>query len=392
MTFSRKRIQTRTGNWVKGKYYLRREDELTKLWGKITRGEHMLLSAPRRVGKTSILMDLAENPLDGYIAIYEITESINEKNKFFKRVYDTLVQELDNKGRLTAAVKNLFKRKGIKVAGVNGIEFEKHEPDYHKEIIELCEKLPEEHKYIMMVDEFAQTIQNVLEDRGEVDAREFLSLNRELRQNPAVSEKLQFVYAGSIGLENVVGNINLTKTINDINPFVLRQFDKSEARELVDQILDGTDLSMDDAVLTHLLEKVGLIIPFYIQLILEGCDELLPMESEEQIIITNDLINESFNLSLYKRNYFEDWYSRLRRTFKGADYNFIVEVLNICANEGSVGKNKVLDLSFQFEVNEAYRNLIRTLEHDGYIVFDKELKKYSFHSALLKEWWKDNID
>lgn len=388
---TRNRISTRTGNWVTGKFYLNRPSELKSLWRKIKSGEHILLSAPRRVGKTSILMDLVNNPEPGFTPIYEITESINEANKFFKRIFESLFQELSKKDRITESIKGFIKKKGIKVAGAQGVEFENYEPDYHKEIIELCEKLPSDQIYIILIDEFAQTVQNIIEDFDITHARQFLSLNRELRQNPQVNQKIRFVYAGSIGLENVVGQINLTKTINDINPFGITPFSKDEARELVNQILEGTDLEMSESVFNHTLKKLGLIIPFYLQLILEGCDELLPMESEKSIKFTNKLIDQAFDLALDKRNYFEDWYSRLRRTFKGNDYNFIIEVLGIAAQQEKLDKSKILDIAYKHEISDSYRNLLMSLLHDGYLTTSDQ-KAYYFTSALLKAWWKNNIN
>ncbi|GAB5524549.1 MAG: hypothetical protein Roseis2KO_24210 [Roseivirga sp.] len=245
---------------------------------------------------------------------------------------------------------------------------------------------------MVLVDEFAQTIQNILDDHDEAKAREFLSLNRELRQNPDVNQRVQFGYAGSIGLENVVGNINLTKTINDINPFTIKPFSRDQAKALVSQILEGTELEISDEILDYTLEKLGLVIPFYLQLILEGCDELLPMKGEKPIQVTKKTIDKSFKLALDKRNYFEDWFARLRRTFKGPAYSFIIEVLEICAEEKRISKSKITDLSIKHGVEDLSRNLIKSLEHDGYITFNSGKKNYHFTSALLRVWWKNNIN
>jgi len=55
---------------------------------------------------------------------------------------------------------------------------------------------------VLMVDEFPQTIENIVRNSNEQAAIQFLQSNREIRQNPALSQHLQFIYTGSIGLEN----------------------------------------------------------------------------------------------------------------------------------------------------------------------------------------------
>ncbi len=52
------------------KYFERMRVE-TKIWSKIKRGEHLLLAAPRRTGKSSVLKNLERNPKDGYLAKYK---------------------------------------------------------------------------------------------------------------------------------------------------------------------------------------------------------------------------------------------------------------------------------------------------------------------------------
>ncbi len=388
MEFQRKRIITKTGNWVKGRYYYRRKDELNNLWDRIEAGEHILLSAPRRVGKTSILMDLRENPRNSYTAIYEITEAVNDQNSFFKRIYESLVKELDQKGRITEAVKRLFSDRGIKSAGLQNIEFESQRANYYEEIISLCKKLEPDQTYLVLIDEYAQTIQNILEDQDLAAAREFLSLNRELRQMPETNGRLQFVYAGSIGLGNVVGNINLTRTINDINPFRMKSYRDFETKALVQQLTEGTGVDFPEQAIDYMIEKLQWVLPFYVQLILEGCDDLLPMESDKPIVITNKMIDQAFNASLDKRNYFEDWFSRLRRSFKGDEYSFIMDVLNNAAVKGEISKAEIVNIADARDLLHDYHRLIDVLENDGYITSDNEGKDYHFTSPLLAAWWK----
>jgi len=70
-----------------------------------------------------------------------------------------------------------------------------------------------------MIDEFPVTIEHIRDEQGELAARNFLKQNRAIRQNPALSKKIQFIYTGSIGLLSVVKKLNATADVNDIQTY-----------------------------------------------------------------------------------------------------------------------------------------------------------------------------
>jgi predicted AAA+ superfamily ATPase len=47
------------GNWVQAEKFLGREEELAELKGLLDRGSHVLITAPRRMGKTSLMRECA---------------------------------------------------------------------------------------------------------------------------------------------------------------------------------------------------------------------------------------------------------------------------------------------------------------------------------------------
>ena len=61
---------TITGSPAEGAKYLRRPYINNEFWDRIKSGEHILVSAPRRVGKSSIMKDLENTCPGGYISIY----------------------------------------------------------------------------------------------------------------------------------------------------------------------------------------------------------------------------------------------------------------------------------------------------------------------------------
>ena len=47
-----------------------REYELTRIWERLEQGEHLLMLAPRRVGKTSLMLELCGAPRERWEVVY----------------------------------------------------------------------------------------------------------------------------------------------------------------------------------------------------------------------------------------------------------------------------------------------------------------------------------
>ena len=102
----------------KDKYFERKSIE-TKIWSKIKQKENLLLAAPRRTGKSSILKNLERNPLSGYLIKYKAVQSVDSINEYFKQIYMLLLEddsifkfyERHYKKAIGTVKKNLFKNK-----------------------------------------------------------------------------------------------------------------------------------------------------------------------------------------------------------------------------------------------------------------------------------------
>ena len=91
------------------------------------------------------------------------------------------------------------------------------------------------------------------------------------------------------------------------------------------------------------------------------------------------------------RIYFEHWFTRLRNAFKGDQFTFVKEVLNIISEEKKFASKKIVDLAIKHNLADSYTNLINTLKYDGYINNENDPKTYRFNSPLLREWWNRNV-
>lgn len=369
------------GQVVTGEKFFNRKEDIRKLWEKIKSGSSILLSAPRRTGKTSILYNIKDNPGDGYSILYLDTESVDSCNEFFRKIYNHLLNESDE--WLKTKIVEMAKSLGNKIEEVGKtIKLGDKELNYYEELVQLMKKLDlKDQKIVVIIDEFAQTLQNILKD-DEKKAILFLEKNRSLRQNPEINKNIQFIYAGSIGLENVAGSIGGSKYINDINAQILKPLSRNEAKELIKFILDGEHI-INDETIKHILNKLHEFVPYYIQIIIQEIHET-------GFSGTTDEIDRIFEEIVKKRIYFDHWHARLK-SYKSKEYKFAKRILNIASENEFVTSADIYDKAVEFGVEEDYKTVVNALVYDGYINNDGKPSEYKFNSPLLKMWWCRNV-
>ncbi len=356
------------------------------IWRIIESGSNILLVAPRRVGKTSILFYLSDNPKGGFRPLYLITESVNDENEFFRKLYGHIFELLDGIEKFSQRIRNLVGKNKISEISKNGVKLEDVKLDYYGALIKLFEVLDlDGEKLIILIDEFPETVENI-KDKNETDALHFLQKNRELRHSAIVREKAQFIYAGSIGLENVVSKINASSTINDLHSFGVPPFTEKESRGLIfDKILKNSEMQIEDEQVSFLLSKIEWLIPFYIQLIMDETYKLYSYEELKKI--TNEVIERAIDKSVQHKLYFDLWLSRLKTTFKGNEFSFVKSVLNNASEKDTISSAEIYNYAEGFNITEIYKNIINTLVYDGYINNNDNPKIYHFNSPILKRWW-----
>ena len=100
---------------------------------------------------------------------------------------------------------------------------------------------------------------------------------------------------------------------------------------------------MDDKVIDYMLDKIDWFIPFYIKIFIQEIHNVCIDEGHTKV--TKSIIDNAFEQMLTHRNYFEHWYSRLKKTFKKKDYKFAVELLDHIAGKKTIDSNEILNLA-----------------------------------------------
>lgn len=376
---------------VRGKNFFPRKNLIDKTWTLIETGNHILIAAPRRVGKTSLMFYMQDNLRINYMVIYIITQSVNNENEFFRILVNKVLKSDFVKGS-QKVIRFLEKHKPIiRKVGPDGIEFGVKDDYDYKEMLSKILKSSQgsQNKLIIMIDEFPETLENIIKDENERAGIHFLQSNRELRQDSEITQNVQFIYTGSIGLDTIVSRLNEVSTINDLARLKIDPLTKNEAKELLKLLSKNVNFSLSEQNSNYILRKIEWLIPFYIQLTMQELEEL--HGDGEFKKISTKIIDKSFDEMLEQRQHFEHWHTRLRATLKSDEYNFAKELLNNISESEKVHSNEIFNLGVKYHLQENVKDYVGSLIYDGYINNNDDPEYYRFNSPILRMWWRKNV-
>ncbi len=377
---------TITGPTAEGSKYFKREDKEIKIWRKIMTNHHVLFLAPRRVGKSSIVINMSKNPKEGYACLYENIASDRSLQDFYKRLYDMTIRSLNTYQKTKSKVFKWLKGKQITSVSTDGtITITNNELNFRDEFFLLLKSIPrDEVKVVLFLDEFPDVVLNVFKTKGTEEAEKLLTDIRSF-DNEEFKSVFMMVLLGSVGLNHIVKQITgRTDKVNNLHKEYLQALKKEEVKTFITFLTKEATMTIDAAANEYLIEKTGHHIPFYMQLIIEECDDML--EDNNTPILTTDIIDQAYASLIKKSEHFTDWDARLSRYFPNK-YLFLLEVLTTCAHNDSITIQEINNLAKKHNNNIAWKaDIDEILVADGYIFEENNI--YRFNSPLLRDWWK----
>jgi len=355
---------TITGDAASGQRYLRRDHINEYFWREVAKGNHILFVAPRRVGKSSIMQDLADNPLENYACIYQNIEGVKTKDEFYNRLFDLILQCANKAVKAKTFITQCLTKYGIEEITKSGLKLKGNEINYEKELRNLIPELKNTQvNTVIFLDEFAEVINKLNKQGNQQDAIDILHTLRELRSNSDFKH-FTLVYAGSIGLEFVINTIDRPKLINDLHRIKTDALTSDEADQLIAQITKGATIQLPPGVIGHLKTKINHLLPYYIQLMVEQID-LIARQKQQPSIIT-DIIDEAFEQVIHENKNFDDWLIRLKDYHKDV-FPFINEILKYTAKYDTITIQEIYNKANdpQFKREDDYMDFVEQLLYDG---------------------------
>ena len=390
-----------TGSPVEGEDLFDREKEVKHLWDRLET-DHILLLAPRRIGKTSLMLRLKSTaPQHGYRALVCSFAGCSDELDCVNTLIES-VSELGDEGEsLLERVKGEIQRvlPGLRsfTLGKFGIELAKGDDRSHwREVAEiLIEKLNDQDdgRWLLGVDEVPVFLNSLLKKRDGLErGRQFLNWFRVVRQSQR--RNVRWLLAGSIGLDTVSARLGLGDTINDLYIYHLDAFTNDTADRFLEALGKDYDVQFDRPTRQHIIGALGWPVPFYLQHIFAKIHEHL---SDNGGMPSAAMVDEVFEVMLNPAHkaLFDYWRQRLTEELGAPDDSYAIHLLNhICqdlngvtrATLGQVLSERVTEQAVR---DERLRYLLDVLETDGYLVLREG--RYSFRLELLRRYWQMRV-
>lgn len=369
-----------------GDFYYQRQTIVDEVWFEIDKGSFVLMAAPRRVGKTSIMKHIEQYPRDNYKVVFKNVQSLTSENDFYKTIYGLILSCLNRSAKFKNYLSKYLKSKSITEIDVNGsFKIASNEIDYLQEINNIIGDIDKDGETIvLLIDELPEVLHNLYKNDKIEEAVGILKNLRTWRQEEKF-HKLRFVLAGSIGIHYVVNTIEGRSTdLNDLRKVQCEALTNEEANHYIDWATSEASVQYSQELRTYLLDKIQYHIPYFLNIIFDEVDKKA-LKNNKTEISTQD-IDEAFSIVIKNNDHFEDWKKRLSDYLPVGDYSFANKILTWIAHKDKISIQKIYDFAKRNDKSEDYMDVIDELEKDGYIVQNE--KSYVFISPFLKEFWK----
>ncbi len=392
------RVRNIIGQAVVGDDLFGREYELKRLREMLDQGEHVLMLAPRRVGKTSLMLELkreppanweviyvnvegGENPTDCIAAILASLAAIPQyRSRFQKIPFSSAIREVLQAFQSATIDIDVLK---IELRGAIGRDWDSAAAQLQARLM----KLPSaQDNLLIIIDELPVLISRMLRmPEGRNDAEILLSRLRYWRQGPEFRGALCTLVGGSIGLEGVLRRAGLSGSINDLAPFRLEAWDPGTAVTFLKELGKTYEFALGDNDISSILGLLQDPVPYHVQLFFAALRDHC---KGDVACVSKEVIERTFSERLAGASgtaHLDHYATRLEIALEPNEYEVACAVLDHLSRYRNGTDLRQLD-TLQQQGAGVFRSVLRILKADSYLIEQGQL--WRFRSNLLREWWE----
>ena len=394
------------GKWVDGDEFFDRDAEIEALVERVGDGTHTLLTAQRRMGKTSLVRELlrrlaeegrfetifvdledASVPADAIAAI-----GIESAQGAWGRVKSLLANTLSAVAGIGGRVPALAGADlWVKIrAGVNAGNWR------HKGDRLFAALAGSKRPVVLAIDELPILVNRLLKgndyritpERRQA-ADEFLSW---LRKNGQTHKgRICMIVSGSVSLEPILLQAGLSAHANIFSPYDLKPWSEETAMACLGALGETYNLDLPRDVRRDMCRRLRCQIPHHVQRFFDVLYEdlrptgrLVASLEDVERVYTHEMLGVRGQMDM------EHYEGRLKMVLGEEGCRNALEMLTeAAANDGRL-RDDAIDRRRESLAAGAgadpVGDILRTLEHDGYL--ERQDDGYRFVSGLLEDWWR----
>ena len=393
-------------NWVDGDRFFDREAEIEALTERVHDGAHTLLTAQRRMGKTSLVRELLRR-LDAEGDYETLFVDLEAANDAADAVAEIAVQARPIRSAWARISSNFANRMRdirhhvdelalseltVKLrAGMDAGNWQ-HSGDQVFEALARNDR-----PVVLAIDELPILVNRMVkghdyqitpERRQVADA--FLSWLR--RNGQEHRRRVCIIVSGSIGLEPILKQAGLSAQANILSPFELHPWSHEVSVSCLGALATTYGLDLSESVRHEMCRRLRCCVPHHVQQFFDSLHEHLRRAG--RISATMDdvaAVYERDLLSVRGQIDLEHYEVRLRMALGTEGYRTALDLLTEAAVNDGLLTHEAVRLHFtkalasQSEEAVPIDDILYSLQHDGYL--ERRDEGYRFVSGLLQDWW-----
>lgn len=393
-----------SSNWVDGERFFDREAELQLLGERVENGIHTLLTAQRRMGKTSLVREFLrrlneegkvatvfvdlESSMDPEDAVAEIATQAQPLQSVRRRIVSWVGDSL-------RGVRDSVEELGVSELRVT-LRSQLDAGNWQRTGDQVFEALAANDRVVVLaIDELPILVNRLLKGHEFQITRErlavtdsFMSWLRRCCQTHQGS--ICLIISGSIGLEPILGQAKLSAHANVYSPFDLKPWSHDVAAECLEALARGHDVSLPQEVREEMCRRLRCCVPHHIQRFFYHLYEhLLRAERKDatlrdvERVYREDLLGARGQADLM---HYED---RLHMVLGEEGSAVAVSLLTDAAFNGGLLEESMIDIRRETDAHldeGSVYDTLHVLVHDGYL--ERRGEGYGFVSGLLEDWWR----
>ena len=333
-------------NWVEGEKFFDREIELEALEERVRDGTHTLLTAQRRMGKTSLVRELlrrlketgnfdtvfvdleaAMEPADAIAEFGIQTKSVRGAWDRTKTNFKNVLKGVGNKIDELA-----FSELRVKLrAGIDAGNWQQRGDEVFSALA------GNERPIVLAIDELPILVNHLLKDKndritpeGKQKADAFLSW---LRKNGQEHRgQVSLILSGSVGLEPLLEQAGLSAQANIFSAFDLKPWNEYTAASCLEELCNTYHIVLPLDVRRSMCSKLRCCIPHHVQMFFDKIHHLLKQEGRQKASLDDvSWVYQHEMLSVRGQMDLQHYEGRLKTILGKTGYPIALEILTYTA-------------------------------------------------------------